>query len=127
MIGERVRDKIAASKRKGIWVGGPVPLGYAAMDKKATVEPAEAETVRSIFTRYLELGSVRALAEDLERRGIRTRQRQLKDGRILGGAKLNLALVRNVRTWPAMPRERRKRLQPRGRKYRCAGDGRTAP
>jgi site-specific DNA recombinase len=85
VIGERVRDKIAASKRKGIWVGGPVPLGYAAIDKKAIVVPAEAETVRAIFTRYLELGSVRALAEDLEGRGIRTKQRKLKDGRIVGG------------------------------------------
>jgi site-specific DNA recombinase len=85
VIGERVRDKIAASKRKGIWVGGPVPLGYAAMDKRAVVVPAEAETVRAIFTRYLELGAVQALAQDLEGRGIRTKQRQLKDGRIIGG------------------------------------------
>ena len=85
MIGERVRDKIAASKRKGIWVGGPVPLGYAATDKKVLVVPAEAETVCAIFTRYLELGSVRALAEDLEHRGLRTKQRKLKDGRIVGG------------------------------------------
>ena len=57
LIGERVRDKIAASKRKGIWVGGPVPLGYAAVDKKIVVVPAEAEAVRTIFARYLELGS----------------------------------------------------------------------
>jgi site-specific DNA recombinase len=85
VIGERVRDKIAASKRKGIWVGGPVPLGYAAMDKRAIVVPAEAETVRAIFTRYLELGSVRALAQDLDRCGVRTKQRKLKDGRIVGG------------------------------------------
>src|SRR3974377_2359678 len=62
VIGERVRDKIAASKRKGIWVGGPVPLGYAAIDKKVVVIPAEAEAVRAIFARYLELCSVRALA-----------------------------------------------------------------
>jgi site-specific DNA recombinase len=68
VIGERV---IAASKRKGIWVGGPVPLGYAAVDKKILVVPAEAEAVRTIFARYLELGSVRALAEDLDSRGIR--------------------------------------------------------
>jgi hypothetical protein len=59
--------------RQRIWVGGPVPLGYAAIDKKVM---AEAETVRALFTRYLELGSVRALAEDLKARGIRTRQRQ---------------------------------------------------
>jgi site-specific DNA recombinase len=57
VIGERVRDKIAASKRKGIWVGGPVPLGYAAVAKRVVVEPAAAETVRLMFTRYLELGS----------------------------------------------------------------------
>jgi site-specific DNA recombinase len=85
VIGERVRDKIAASKRKGIWVGGPVPLGYAAVDKRIIVVPAEAETVRAIFARYLDLGSVRALAEDLERRGIRTKERKLSDGRIIGG------------------------------------------
>src|SRR4029434_10434639 len=70
LIGERVRDKIAASKRMGIWVGGPVPLGYAAVDKKILVVPAEAEAVRTIFARYLALGSVRALAQDLDRRGV---------------------------------------------------------
>jgi site-specific DNA recombinase len=51
LIGERVRDKIAASKRKGLWVGGPVPLGYAAVDKKILVVPAEAAAVRTIFER----------------------------------------------------------------------------
>src|SRR5260370_21315580 len=55
LIGERVRDKIAASKRKGIWVGGPVPLGYRRIDKKLIVVPEEADTVRTIFRRYLEL------------------------------------------------------------------------
>src|SRR2546430_13517988 len=64
LIGERVRDKIAASKRKGIWVGGPVPLGYAAVDKKIVVIAAEAAAVRTIFARYLEACSVRALAPD---------------------------------------------------------------
>ena len=54
LIGERVRDKIAASKRKGLWVGGPVPLGYTAVDKKILVVAAEAEAVRTIFARYLE-------------------------------------------------------------------------
>src|SRR5258707_4660299 len=88
LIGERVRDKIAASKRKGIWVGGPVPLGYAAVDKKIVVVAVEAEAVRTIFTRYLELGSVRALAEDLDRRGIRSKPRRLSDGRTIGGGRL---------------------------------------
>jgi site-specific DNA recombinase len=69
----------------GIWVGGPVPLGYAAVAKKVIVVQAAAETVRTIFARYLELGSVQALAQDLERSGIRTRQRRLANGRSFGG------------------------------------------
>src|SRR6201987_4027411 len=64
VIGERVRDKIAASKRKGLWVGGPVPLGYAAVNKKLVVVPEQAATVRLIYRRYLEAGSIRALVED---------------------------------------------------------------
>jgi hypothetical protein len=84
VIGERVRDKIAASKRKGIWVGGTVPLGYESINKKLFVEPEEAETVRLIFRRYLELGSVRALIEDLDRSGIRTRRQTLSNGTIRG-------------------------------------------
>src|SRR5437899_2466038 len=85
LIGERVRDKIAASKRRGIWVGGPVPLGYAAIDKKIVVIPAEAETVRTIFERYLDLGSIRTLAADLDRRGIRSKLRERSNGRTIGG------------------------------------------
>jgi site-specific DNA recombinase len=85
LIGERVRDKIAASKRKGIWVGGPVPLGYTAMNKKIMVVPAEAKAVRKIFERYLELGSMRTLADDLGHRGIRSKPRQLANGRLIGG------------------------------------------
>jgi site-specific DNA recombinase len=65
VIGERVRDKIAASKRKGLWVGGPVPLGYRCIDKKLEIVPEEAEVVRTIFTRYLELGSMGALLTEL--------------------------------------------------------------
>jgi site-specific DNA recombinase len=58
VIGERVRDKIAASKKNGLWMGGPVPLGYVNRDKKLEIVPEEAETVRWIFRRYLELGAV---------------------------------------------------------------------
>jgi hypothetical protein len=85
LIGERVRDKIAASKRKGIWVGGPVPLGYATVDKKIVVIPAEAAAVRTIFERYLDLGSVRMLAADLAHSGIRSKPRELSNGRLIGG------------------------------------------
>jgi len=90
VIGERVRDKIAASKRKGIWVGGPVPLGYRCMDKKLFVVPEEAEAVRTIFTRYLALGSIGALIEDLDRHGIRTRQRRGSDGRAMGAIRFGV-------------------------------------
>src|SRR5260370_25633603 len=74
-IGERVRDKIAASKRKGIWVGGPVPLGYKSVAKKLIVVEEEAEQVRIIFRRYLPLGSIGLLIDDLHRRGVRPRGR----------------------------------------------------
>src|SRR5437588_3983016 len=96
LIGERVRDKIAGSKRKGIWVGGPVPLGYTAVDKKIRVVPAEAEVVRTIFARYLELGSVRALAEDLDRRGIRSKPRRLSDGRTIGGVRFGVGALAHL-------------------------------
>src|SRR5947199_5146619 len=93
LIVERVRDKIAASKRKGIWVGGPVPLGYAAVDKKIVVVPAEAAAVRTIFARYLELGSIRALAEDLDRRGVRSKPRRLSDGRTVGWGRFGVGAL----------------------------------
>jgi DNA invertase Pin-like site-specific DNA recombinase len=83
VIGERVRDKIAASKRKGIWVGGPIPLGYASVAKKLAVVPEQAERVRTIFTRYLELGSLAALADNLNSTGIRTKRRR-SDGNRAG-------------------------------------------
>jgi site-specific DNA recombinase len=96
LIGERVRDKIAASKRKGIWVGGPVPLGYAAVNKKICVVPAEAEAVRRIFARYLELGSVRALAGDIGRRSIRSKSRRLSDGRTVGGGSFGVGALAHL-------------------------------
>ncbi len=75
VIGERVRDKIAASKRKGLWVGGPVPLGYRSEAKTLVVDPEEARIVRTIFERYLAVGSTRLLIEDLYQRGISPRGR----------------------------------------------------
>jgi len=96
VIGERVRDKIAASKRKGLWVGGPIPLGYASIDKKLVVAPEEAETVRLIFCLYLELGSVRLLAEELDRRGIRTKRQALANGRIRGDGCFGVGSLANL-------------------------------
>src|SRR5690349_24791722 len=70
---ERIRDKIAASKRKGIWVGGPLPLGYEMKDGKITVAANEAEQVRLIYRQYLELSGVNELVRDLRKRNIRTK------------------------------------------------------
>jgi DNA invertase Pin-like site-specific DNA recombinase len=82
---ERIRDKIAASKRKGLWVGGMVPLGYDTRDRKITVNKTEAATVRMIFESYLRLGSFNLLLADLRQRGIVTRKRVLKSGKTVGG------------------------------------------
>jgi site-specific DNA recombinase len=82
---ERIRDKIAASKRKGLWVGGMVPLGYDSKDRKITVNEAEAEKVRTIFRSYLNLGSLNLAMADLRRRDIVTKVRTLKTGRTVGG------------------------------------------
>src|SRR6266568_3703799 len=82
---ERIRDKIAASKRKGLWVGGMAPLGYDTKDRKITVNKAEAERVRTIFRSYLKLGSLGLLMADLRKRGIVTKVRRLKSGEKVGG------------------------------------------
>ena len=82
---ERVRDKIAASRRKGKWTGGSVPLGYGAKDKKLVVNKSEAETVRTIFRRYLEVRSFSKLVEDLDQRGIVTKRRNTKVAKYNGG------------------------------------------
>jgi site-specific DNA recombinase len=85
VTGERIRDKIAASKRKGMWMGGLVPIGYDVHERRLIVNQGEAETVREIFRRYLELGSVRLLMEDLNRRDIRSKVRLANNGRKSGG------------------------------------------
>jgi site-specific DNA recombinase len=87
VIGERVRDKIAASKRKGLWMGGTVPLGYINQCKKLVIVPEEAETVRMIFRRYLELGAIGPLLQELDRLGIKTKQRRLSNGGVDGGGR----------------------------------------
>jgi DNA invertase Pin-like site-specific DNA recombinase len=82
---ERIRDKVAASKRKGLWVGGTLPLGYHMKDDKIAVIEDEAERVRLIYRRYLELGGVNALVRDLRERNIRTKSRLLATGATRGG------------------------------------------
>lgn len=80
LIGERVRDKVAASRKKGIWMGGTVPLGYDAKDRKLVVNQDEARTVVDIFQRYLRLKSVRTLQQELAAAGIRSKRRVRSDG-----------------------------------------------
>jgi site-specific DNA recombinase len=85
VIGERIRDKVAASKRKGIWMGGTLPMGYDVRERKLVVNQDEARTVREIFERYLELGSVRELKNDLDQRGMVSAVKLSRKGRRRGG------------------------------------------
>ena len=82
---ERIRDKLAASKKKGMWMGGPVPLGYRLGDRKLVIDDHEAEIVRSIFQRYAELRSVAKLVEELAQQNVRTKVRHYSNGRTAGG------------------------------------------
>ena len=88
VTGERIRDKIAASKKKGMWMGGQPSLGYDVKDRKLIVNNTEAETVRHIFRRYTELKSVRELKEDLDTAGIVSKVRAASDGSRYGGRPL---------------------------------------
>ena len=85
VTGERIRDKIAASKRKGMWMGGPVPLGYDICDKKLVINEAEATTVRHIFERYLVHGSLVDAADALAADAVIGKHRTMTSGKVVGG------------------------------------------
>jgi site-specific DNA recombinase len=85
VTGERIRDKIAASKRKGMWMGGVVPLGYDVIDRKLIVNETEAETVRTVYQLYLQHANVRLVKEVVDRHGLRTKLRKPNNGRRKGG------------------------------------------
>src|ERR1700738_296095 len=85
IAGERIRDKFAASKKKGMWMGGNVPLGYDVKDRKLTVNEPEASTVRVIFRRYAELGSVALLRAELDQQDFVSKRREGAGGRLAGG------------------------------------------
>ena len=93
VTGERIRDKIAASKQKGMWMGGYVPLGYEPNGRSLTINRAEAETVRTIFRLYLEHGNVRRLKEQTDCLGLRTKVRKGVDGRMQGGRPLSRGYI----------------------------------
>lgn len=99
VTGERIRDKIAASKRKGMWMGGVVPFGYRVEARKLIVDDVEAAAVRRIFDQYLQLKSAPALAATLKQEGFRTRLRKLSNGHTKGGKELTRgplsAMLRN--------------------------------
>ena len=88
VTGERIRDKIAASKRKGLWMGGPVPLGYEPDGRTLVIAEPEAETVRTLFRIYLELGSVRRVKEEADRLGLTTKVHRGAGRRMRGGRPL---------------------------------------
>jgi site-specific DNA recombinase len=102
IAGERIRDKIAASKKKGMWMGGNVPLGYDVKDRKLIVNEPEAATVRLIFKRYAELGSVALLKAELDRLGLVSKRREGAGGRLAGGQRFSrgaLSLMLQNRTY----------------------------
>lgn len=96
VTGERIRDKIAASKRKGMWMGGVVPLGYDVLDRRLVINEAEAATVRLIYERHHELQTLRRLAEDLVRRGIRSKVRHRRDGTVTNGSHFTAGALRHI-------------------------------
>jgi site-specific DNA recombinase len=89
ITGERIRDKVAASKRKGIWMGGAVPLGYRVEDRALHVIESEAKFIRNLFRRYLELGSVVRLKTALDAENVRSPVRTSRTGRRTGGAPIS--------------------------------------
>ena len=93
---ERVRDKVAASRRKGKWTGGTVPLGYDTKDKKLVINKVGAETVRTIFQGYLEQKSLSKLIADLDRHGIVTKRRETKVPKYRGGIRFTYGPLAHV-------------------------------
>ena len=89
VTGERIRDKIAAAKKKGLWMGGNPPLGYDVKNKELVVNEAEAETVRYIFRQYREIESVRELRSQLAAEGVTSKRRIMRDGSIAGNKPIN--------------------------------------
>ncbi len=89
VTGERIRDKIAASKRKGMWMGGVPPLGYDIRERRLVINPAEADTVKHIYERYLELGRVRQLSKELDNRRIVSKVRISQKGIKSGGCRFS--------------------------------------
>ncbi len=93
---ERIRDKVAASKRKGMWMGGAVPMGYDVYEKALVVNAAEAVAIRTIFAEYLKVWSVRRLSQRLETLGIVSKRRKNRHGRVTGGKAFSRGALYNI-------------------------------
>lgn len=89
VTGERIRDKIAASKKKGMWMGGFVPIGYRSQERTLIIDDAQAERIRTVFRRYLQLGSVKALNAELDHMGWVTPASEGMDQRATGGKRFS--------------------------------------
>jgi site-specific DNA recombinase len=100
VTGERIRDKIAASKKKGMWMGGFVPLGYEPDGRTLVINEKEAETVRAVFRLYLEFGNVRRVKEEADRLGFKTKSRTKKNGGAYGGWPLSRGYIYKVLSNP---------------------------
>ncbi len=97
---ERIRDKIAASKKKGLWMGGNVPLGYEAEDRTLRVLPEEAETVRTLYDLYEQLCTVTAVTTEAAKLGLRSKIRMGKDGKSRGGSIMSRGQIHHVLSNP---------------------------
>jgi DNA invertase Pin-like site-specific DNA recombinase len=97
---ERIRDKIAASKRKGLWMGGLVPLGYDADGRTLKINEPEARTVRTLYELYERLGTLRAVKTEATRLGLRSRQRQTETGKVTGGGVFDRGHIHHILTNP---------------------------
>jgi site-specific DNA recombinase len=110
---ERIRDKIAASKKKGLWMGGHVPLGYDANGRTLVVNEAEAETVRTIFQLYLELGCARRVKEAADRQGLVSKHRRFDSGKTFGGVPFTRGRIYHLLANPVYVGE----IRHKGRSY----------
>ena len=96
VTGERIRDKIAASKRKGMWMGGVPPIGYDVKNRRLVPNEAETKTVRHIFTRFVELGSSTHLVKELRLDGVTSKAWTTQDGRTRRGVPIDKSLIYKV-------------------------------
>lgn len=104
VTGERIRDKIALSKKKGMWMGGHVPLGYDVASRKLIPNELETDLVRRIFNRFIRLGSTTLLCKELNEQGFRTKPRRSRNGKMNNGFPFNKTTLYKISTQQDLPR-----------------------